>query len=58
MGIKGCDLLTVPLCQKHHREIHQNAKVEPYTIHETQVIVWQAIAMCLRERVLEEKEGA
>jgi hypothetical protein len=24
----------VPLCQKHHREIHKNAKVEPYTIED------------------------
>ncbi len=30
MGIKGCDLLTVPLCGPHHRELHKTGAVKPY----------------------------
>lgn len=55
VGLKGCDLLTVPLCAKHHREIHKTGSVEPYSVPETQAEIWKAIALCLRERVLEEK---
>jgi len=29
MGIKGCDLLTVPLCGAHHRELHKRGGSGP-----------------------------
>ena len=55
VGLKGCDLLTVPLCHDHHRELHKTGSVRPYSVPETQAEVWKAIALCLRERVLEDK---
>lgn len=53
VGLKGCDLLTVPLCSEHHRELHKTGEVKPYSRVETQAEIWKAIALCLRERVLE-----
>lgn len=57
VGLKGCDLLTVPLCHSHHRELHKRGEVQPYTRAETQEQLWKAIALCLRARLLE-GEGA
>jgi hypothetical protein len=53
IGIKGCDLLTAPLCVKHHRELHKTGTVEPYSKPETEAELWKAIALILRDRVLE-----
>lgn len=53
VGIKGCDLLTVPLCASHHRELHKRGEVEPYGPSETREMLWKSVALCLRERVLE-----
>lgn len=55
MGLKGCDLLTVPLCLEHHRELHDTGAVKPYEPSEMPVLLWQAVAMCLRERVLDKE---
>lgn len=53
MGIKGCDLFTVPLCRAHHRELHKTGTVGERTPEETRGEMWQAIALQLRERLLE-----
>lgn len=47
-GLKGCDLLTVPLCNQHHQEWHQRAQVGALSHLETQVEMWKAIALTLR----------
>lgn len=52
MGIKGCDLLTVPLCVRHHRELHKTGEVKPYTAKETVTMLWESVAKTLRERLL------
>jgi hypothetical protein len=54
-GLKGCDLLTVPLCESHHRELHRTGTVEPYSPSETKAEIWKSIALCLRARVLEDQ---
>ena len=55
-GIKGCDLLTVPLCHQHHQEWHQRAQVGQLSKLETQVEMWKAIALTLRaERIHADK---
>lgn len=51
MGIKGCDLLTVPLCEPHHRELHKRGTVGDLTPSEAQGEAWKAIALCLRDRL-------
>lgn len=53
MGLKGCDLLTVPLCLPHHRELHKNGHVGDLTPAETRTELWKAIALQLREKLLE-----
>lgn len=53
MGIKPCDFLTVPLCREHHRELHKRGRVGEHTPLETETLMWKAIAMQLRERLLE-----
>ena len=53
MGIKGCDLLTVPLCQQHHAELHKRGRVGDLTPLETETAMWKTIALQLRERLLE-----
>ena len=53
LGIKGCDLFTVPLCGKHHRELHKTGEVKPYTASETVSLLWESIARTLRARLLE-----
>ncbi len=53
IGIKGCDLLTVPLCAPHHRELHKRGEVHPYGPVETREVLWKSVALCLRARVLE-----
>ena len=53
MGIKGCDLFTVPLCRPHHRELHKRGTVGERDPCETQSEMWRAIALQLRERLLE-----
>jgi hypothetical protein len=57
VGLKGCDLLTVPLCSSHHRELHKRGEVAPYSRSETAEILWKAVALCLRARVLEGEES-
>ncbi len=57
LGLKGCDLFTVPLCGKHHRELHKTGEVKPYTASETVSLLWESIARTLRARLLE-REGA
>jgi hypothetical protein len=47
-GIKGCDLLTVPLCNAHHQEWHQRAQVGNLSHVETEREMWKAIAVTLR----------
>lgn len=60
VGIKGCDLLTAPLCREHHRAIHQHGTADagPFGLSpgETQAELWKSIALCLRERLLQEEE--
>lgn len=56
MGIKGCDLLTVPLCRPHHRELHKRGQVGNLTPEETKGLLWRAVAMVLRQRLLEGEE--
>jgi len=53
MGLKGCDLLTVPLCRAHHREIHKTGTVAGYSAEEARGAMWKAVALVLRQRVLE-----
>jgi hypothetical protein len=53
-GIKGCDLLAVPLCQSHHHELHATGTVRPYVASEVPVLLWRAAALTLRARLLEE----
>ncbi len=53
VGLKGCDLLTVPLCQAHHRELHKTGMVYPYGQGLTREMLWKSVALCLRQRVLE-----
>ena len=53
MGIKGCDLLTIPLCKPHHDELHKTGTVEPYSAPEAEAECWKAVALCLRDRVLQ-----
>jgi hypothetical protein len=53
VGLKGCDLLTVPLCGRHHRELHKRGEVAPHGPSETRELLWKSVALCLRERVLE-----
>ena len=62
VGIKGCDLLTVPLCNAHHQEWHQRAQVGNLSHVETEREMWKAIAVTLRawiawSRLEEEAEG-
>lgn len=54
MGIKGCDLLAVPLCHEHHHELHATGTVRPYQPREIPVLLWRGAAMTLRARLLEE----
>lgn len=56
VGIKGCDLLAVPLCIEHHRELHQTGTVRPYVAKEMPVLLWRAAALVLRARLLEAKK--
>lgn len=53
VGVKGCDLLTVPLCPRHHGEWHQHARIEPYDRNETQAYIWRGIAETMRRFILE-----
>ena len=53
VGLKGCDLLTVPLCVSHHRELHKRGEIHPYGPVETREILWKSVALTLRDRVLE-----
>lgn len=48
VGMKGCDLLTVPLCNQHHQEWHQRAQVGALSTLETQVEMWKGISLTLR----------
>lgn len=52
-SIKGCDLLTVPLCHAHHNEWHSRAQVGDLSTAETQREMWKEIALTLRARLLE-----
>jgi hypothetical protein len=54
MGIKGCDLLTVPLCLMHHRELHKTGVIAPHDRAQTESLLWRAVAMTLRQRLLGE----
>jgi hypothetical protein len=38
----------------HHRELHTTGTVKPYTARELPVVLWQAVAMALRDRLLVE----
>lgn len=53
IGIKGCDLLTVPLCCPHHREFHKRGAVGSLTREETESVMWKTIALQLRDRLLD-----
>ncbi len=53
-GLKGCDLLTVPLCPRHHQEWHQRASVGELSHTETEREMWKAIAVTLRAASLTE----
>lgn len=55
MGIKGCDLLAVPLCAAHHHELHATGTVRPYQAREVPVLLWRSAALMLRARLLEGK---
>lgn len=59
MGLKTTDLHTVPLCNSHHQEWHQKARVDHYTTGETHTEMWRAIAACqgnyLMAKVFSEK---
>lgn len=56
IGIKGCDLLTAPLCREHHREIHDHGQVRDIMPDQTDAGLWKAIALCLRLRLLQREE--
>lgn len=53
VGIKGCDLLAVPLCRKCHREIHKTGTVGQLDRAQTEALLWRAVALTLRARLLE-----
>jgi hypothetical protein len=58
VGMKGCDLFTVPLCQEHHREWHQRASIGERSTVETELEMWKAMAVTLRAHRVAEREGS
>jgi hypothetical protein len=64
-GMRGCDLLTVPLCSAHHDEWHSRAQIGDLTTTETQREMWKGMALTLRawvtwkrvEEAAEEESG-
>ena len=53
VGLKGCDLLAVPLCLRCHRDLHKTGSVGAWTREQTEAFLWRAVAMTLRARLLE-----
>ncbi len=56
MGIKPCDLFTVPLCHLHHGELHKRGAVEPFSRAETQAAIDSAMILLLRSALIEKLE--
>lgn len=54
LGIKGCDLLAIPLCRRHHRELHKRGTVGELDQSELWELVWKSIALSLRAYHLQE----
>lgn len=53
VGLKGCDLLTVPLCHDCHRELHETGTIAKMTRDQLETLLWRVVAMTLRARLLE-----
>lgn len=53
MGIKTCDLHTVPLCPRCHGEWHQRGRIRELSGMDTQLVLWKEIALLLRRAYLE-----
>ena len=54
-GIKCCDLLTVPLCRRCHHDLHERGTVGDLDRTQTDLLLWRAVALLLRARLLEGK---
>lgn len=57
IGIKPCDLLAAPLCRRHHQELHDTGAIRDLTAEQTESGLWQAIALCLRDRLAQWEEA-
>jgi hypothetical protein len=55
VGLKGCDLLAVPLCLRCHRELHKTGTVLGLDATRRDALLWRAVALVLRARLLEGK---
>jgi hypothetical protein len=53
VGLKGCDLLAVPLCVDCHRELHDTGSIARMTREQLDSHFWRSVAMTLRARLLE-----
>lgn len=53
MGLKTCDLHTVPLCPGCHQAWHQRGQIRHLSRSDTQAELWKAIAVLLRRAFLE-----
>lgn len=49
MGIKTCDLHTVPLCESCHRQWHQHGAIGQYSRDRTVAELWRTVAIQLRQ---------
>lgn len=48
MGIKTCDLHTVPLCQTCHGQWHQQGAIRARSRDATMALLWREVAIQLR----------
>ncbi len=53
MGLKTCDLHTVPLCPSCHRQWHIQGAIGQLSRDRTQAELWRAAAVQLREAAVE-----
>ena len=53
MGLKTCDLHTVPLCRKCHEQWHRRGTIQSMSRDKTVAELWRAVAVLLRRALIE-----
>ncbi len=52
MGVKTCDLHTVPLCPFCHQMWHQRGQIRHLSRSDTVAELWKAVAVLMREALI------